>query len=245
MKGLALLQPGSTLWLLGHELRLNLRAVTMRKGGPLSLAILGIGLVVLGLFAGVPLALWLRGVAVRATSRLIMTFDLGLVVIFTLILSQTLASAVTAFYTRGDLDLLLASPLPPRRVLAVRAVGVALTPYLWFALLVTPVVTPMAILGQPRWLASYLILACVALLAASAGLSLAMALFRLIGARATRTVGQLLAAVIGAAFFLVSQSVNLFPNSGRSIVGGFERWSHGGAFEPAAPLAWPSWSSPS
>jgi ABC-2 type transport system permease protein len=104
-----------------------------------------------------------------------------------------------AFFERGDLDLLLSSPLPSRRVLTVRAVGIATTPFLWFAAILTIVILPLAAVGEVRWLAVYPMLAAIALLASATGVSLAMALFRLLGARRTRTVGQLIAAFIGAA----------------------------------------------
>jgi ABC-2 type transport system permease protein len=214
--------------------------MTGRKGGAVGLIIVGAIMAITTIAAGVPLALMMRHVAVRETALLIMISDIAVVAVFTLILSQTLASATTAFYERGDLDLLLSSPLPPRRVLTVRAVGIATVPFLWFAALATIAVLPLAATGQPRWLAVYLVLASIALLAAAVGVSVAMALFRTIGARATRTVGQLLAAVIGAAFFLISQSRNFLPDGGRRVFGGVMRWSQSGVFEPGAPLSWPA-----
>jgi ABC-2 type transport system permease protein len=232
--------PGSTLWLLLHELRLSYRAVALQKGGRLRLVILGAALVAFTVFGGVPLAKVLAPARITPSPLLLMSFDLAIVVTFTLILSQTLSSAVSSFYERGDLDLLLSSPLPPRRVLTVKAVGVATTPFLWFALFLTPVVVPLALLGQPQWLADYAILAAIALLAAAAGLSLAMALFRSIGARRTKTVGQLLAAVIGATIFLISQSRYLMHDNGAHLLGGVGRWAMSGVFASNAPLAWPA-----
>ena len=234
------LPAGSTAWLLGHELKLSLRAMTGRKGGSISLIVIGSILVIATIAGGFPLALLMRRVPVRETPLLIMTFDVAMAAIFTLILSQTLASATMAFYERGDLDLLLSSPIPPRRVLTVRAVGIATVPFLWFAALLTIGVLPLALTGQPRWLAGYPVLASIALLAAAVGLSVAMLLFGIIGARATRTVGQLLAAFIGAGFFLASQSRNFLPDGGRGLFGGVVRWSQSGVFEPGAPLSWPA-----
>jgi ABC-2 type transport system permease protein len=225
---------------MAHELKLNLRAVTGRRGGVRNLIIVG-ALIVLGtLFVGAPLAQRLRHIQVQDSAYFNIAFDLAILVIFTLILSQTLAAATLAFYERGDLDLLLSSPIPSGRVLTVRAVGIAATPFLFFALFLTPVVAPLAVMGQPRWLADYLVLAAVALLAAAAGLSLAMTLFKLIGARATRTVGQLLAAVIGAAFFLISQSRYVLPDEGRRVFSGLVAWAARGAFAPGALLSWPA-----
>jgi ABC-2 type transport system permease protein len=234
------LPAGSTPWLLAHELKLSLRAITGRKGGVRSLFIVG-AVVVLGtVFGGVPVAQMLRHTPTQPSAPLMMGFDAALILIFTLMLSQTLAAATTAFFERGDLDLLLSSPIPARRVLAVRAVAIATTPFLWFALFLTPVALPLAVMGQSRFLAGYLMLAAVALLAGAAGVSLAMGLFKLLGARRTRTVGQLIAAVIGAGFFLVSQARNFLPDSGKQAFGGVMRWAASGVFDPAAPLSWPA-----
>jgi len=239
VSGIAL-PAGSTPWLLVHELKLSLRAVTGRKGGLRGLIIVGVALVLGTIFGGIPVAKMLGHAALQPSAPLMMGFDAALLLIFTLMLSQTLASATTAFFERGDLDLLLSSPLPARRVLAVRAVAIATTPFLWFTLFLTPVLLPVAVMGQPRFLAAYLMLAAVALLAGAAGVSLAMALFRLLGARRTRTVGQLIAALIGAGFFLISQSRNFLPDNGREAFGGVMRWAASGVFAPAAPLSWPA-----
>ena len=236
----ALFPTGSTPWLLAHELRLSLRATGGRKGARTRWIILGLfalGTVVLG---GVPMALAMRGVVVRETPLLIMIVDLVMVAIFTLMLSQTLAAATTAFFERGDLDLLLSSPISPARILTARAVGIATTPVLWFAALASLGVLPMAVVGQPQWLAIYAVLAALGLLAAAAGISLAMALFSLIGPRRTRTVGQLLAAIIGAAFFLIAQARNFLPDNGRQIFGDVMDWSHSDVLTPGGALSWPA-----
>ncbi len=239
MNGLVL-RPGSTAWLLAHEFRLSLRAMAGRKGARRAWVILGGVAVLATLFGGVPMALALRQVVVQPTPLLVMIIDLAMVAIFTLMLSQTLAAATLAFYDRGDLDLLLSSPIPPSRVLTARAVVIALTPVLWFLAMATIAVVPTAILGHPQWTAVYAILTAIGLLAGAAGISLAMALFSLIGPRRTRTVGQLLAAFTGAAFFLVAQARNILPDHGRALYGGVWDWSRQGQFTPDGPLAWPA-----
>ena len=231
------LAPGSIPWLLAHELKLVYRA---RAKGKATLWIVAAVVAGLMLLVGTPLALFLRRMPMHETPGLLMTLDLILMVVFTLILSQTLTMAVIGFYQRGDLDLLLSSPLPPRRTLMVRAVGIAVAPLLWFASLISVVVLPSAVLGQPRWLTAYPVLVALALFASAAGMGLAMALMGLIGARATRTFGQLLAAVIGAAFFLIGQLRNLLPDHGDKLYGDVMAWADAGALQPGAPLSWPA-----
>ena len=203
-------KPASTAWLLAHELRLAWRGfLAGRKGrGPgalIAFVILG-GLIV---FGGVAMGLALRGQQVPVVPLAVVIVDLALAVILTLMLSSTLAASADALYERGDLDLLFSSPLAPRKVLFVRALGLAVNAGLWFMVPAVLLLTPSIVLGHPAWLGVFVVLAAAALAASGVGLLLAMALFAVIGPRRTRTVAQVMAALIGAAFFLASQYRNL------------------------------------
>ena len=201
-------QPGSTLWLLGHELRLNWRGLMGGRRGAWrlgSLAFVGVML----LIGGFPVAWMLRGVEAPVNNLSILAADIVSLLVFSLMLSQTLAGATDALYTRGDLDLLFSSPLDPRKALTVRFASLAASAFASFGLLATPLLLPLALFGHWRWLALLPTLAALALTASGAGLALAVALFALIGPRRTRTVAQVLAAIIGAAFFLASQTRTL------------------------------------
>ena len=203
------LPQGSIAWLLAHELTLLLRSRS--RGGTIG-TVIAIGSITLLMFlAGVPVALTLRHIRIVPTPVLVLVLDLVSAVLFTLLLSQTLAQATLTLYERGDLELLLSSPLPPWRVLTVRFLGIATMPFLIFASLVTPFIVPMAFLGHAAWLGAYGVLGSLALAATAVGLVIAMGLFSAIGPRRTKTVGQLLAAFVGAAFFLGAQTRNLFP----------------------------------
>lgn len=207
------MQPGSTLWLLRHELRLSLRGLLARRsrnGGRGVMVWVGVGFLALVMLAsGVPLGFVLRGVAMPMTPAAVLIADAACAMIFTLMLSQTLAAAVDALYQRADLDLLFSSPIAPRKVLTVRFLGVALSVCMVFALFAVPFILPIAVISHPAWLGSLLVLLDLGLGAAAVGLLLAAGLFRLIGPRRTRTVGQVLAAIIGAAFFLTAQLRNI------------------------------------
>ena len=204
-----LFNPGSTTWLLFHELRLSWRGILARRGGGLrGVVIAAVALVAVAAFAGVPLGLRLRHFVVPISRVSIIISDLALLAAASLMLSQTLASATEALYQRGDLELLFSSPTPPGRILAARFIALAVTVFLTFAVLVSPVLIPVALIGHPTWLSFYLVLAATALLSAALGLALSVGLFHLIGARRTRAAAQILAAVIGAGFFLGSQASN-------------------------------------
>ena len=144
--------PGSTIWLLSHELRLAWRGFfggKQRMRRIVALAIVG------GLFLALafPLAWATRGLEPPINNVTILIADVVALMVFSLMLSQTLAGAADALYTRGDLDLLFSSPLDPRKTLTVRFAAMATTAFSAFALLALPFLVPLAIFGHWRWLA--------------------------------------------------------------------------------------------
>jgi len=200
--------PGSTLWLLGCEMRLAWRGGIARRAGSGLKWVLVLAMLAL-LVVGVPLGLFLRDQSIPDDPVLFVAADGVAAVIFTLMLSQTLATAIEALYTRDDFDLLLSSPIAPRKILFVRFAALAANAFASFAAFIAPILLPVALIGHPAWLGVLVVLAALALTASACGLWLAMLLFRLIGPRRTRGVAQVLAALIGAAFFLIGQSANL------------------------------------
>jgi ABC-2 type transport system permease protein len=241
---LRLAPAGSTLWLLGHELRLAWRGRRSAKAGRAAWVapalIVGFG-AFLALTAGLGLLTAARGGYVQVTPAFAFGVDAGLALLFSLMLSSTLAAAANAFYERGDLDLLLSAPVPPRRVLTVRCLGMAATAASLWVYLAAPVVLPSIVTGDVRWLTVFPVLIGMALAATALGLLIAFGLFRMIGPRATRTLAQVLAAFIGAGFFLTAQARNFVPRSRLDALG--ERvsdFASSGAFEPDQPLALPA-----
>ena len=201
-------RPGTTVWLLSHEIRLAWRGlVGGKRGGRRMVAFAILGLVALA--GGMGIAWALRDFEPPVNAVSILMADVIAVLIFTLMLSQTLASGIEALYTRGDLDLLFSSPLDPRKTLTVRFLALAGSAFAAFALIVSPFLAAAAVFGHWRWLAVFPVLGALALAASATGLALAVGLFALIGPRRTRTVAQVLAALIGAMFFMVSQARNL------------------------------------
>jgi ABC-2 type transport system permease protein len=239
------IRTASLLGLLGHELRLTWRGwFGRRPDGKLrglpQLIITLVFLMILS-WAGVGVGFYLRDAPVQVNPTIAVIGLAVLAGLFTLMLSQTLLAAVNAFYERGDLDLLLSSPVAPAKVLTVRAVSMAVSAATIFAILLAPLLIPIAVLGHPTWLAAYLVLAAIALAATGLGLLLALALMSSIGPRRTKTAAQLLAAVIGAAFFIVSQLQNIV---GQQTAGGI--WSRtfravaGGELVLPGFAAWPA-----
>ena len=235
---MSLAAPGSIPWLLAHEMRLywrNFRAGRAGKGarGLISLAVVAAML----LSGGVLAALGLHDHQIPITPLSISLAALGSVVVFTLMLSQTLNASSEALYERGDLDLLFSSPIGPAKVLFVRSLGVAGGVITIFAVMVTPLLLPSVFYGHPGWIGLLGVLGALALASTAVGLLLAMGLFALIGPRRTRTVAQVMAALVGAAFFLVSQSRTILgQQASSSLYADIMRRSQEGRLNPP-PLA--------
>ncbi len=243
MSGLA--APGSALWLLIHELRLGWRGVwsagkTRRRR--ILFGVLALGLLCGAFALGVPFALFLRRIEIGPSPLLYAGIDFGMAVVASLMVAQGLNGATLALYERRDLDLLLSSPLSAARILTVRALAIAFGSVAIFVALATPFALSLAFVGEPRWLSIYPVLVSLALASTAVGLAVAMALFAVIGPKATRIFAQILAALIGASFFLLSQLGNLGGGRGRgrAFLEHAEALATSGAFEPGRPATWPA-----
>ena len=149
--------------------------------------------------------------AIRDPRALDLAVMAGLAFVFPWIVSQSLTNATRALYARGDLDLLLASPVAPGALFAARALAIAVESMVSVAIFLLPVANMLAIVAGPRWLAIYPSLAICGLIGTALGLLLTLALFRMAGSRRTRVVAQVFATVIGATFALGVQAVNFLP----------------------------------
>jgi ABC-2 type transport system permease protein len=213
--------PGSLPWLLRHELRLTWRsylAAWGRGADERKARRRLIGLLIFFHLLAVPIALAAWMSPVEETPGALLFWSGALLLVWSLMLSQSLYGVTQALYMRGDLDLLLSSPLSARRMLTVRALAIAMNAVTAWALLALPFVDLLIVTGQFHWIAVYPMLLALGTTATAAGLALAMALFAAIGPARTRNVAQVLAAVIGVAAFLISQAQNFLPETQRAAV---------------------------
>jgi len=213
------LVPGSFPWLVAHDVRLNWRRFIDMMGGAGIVGLTGLfvgGGIVLHLVAW-PAVLWL-GPHVHGDGASIMPLATVVFCIFTWMIAQGLFSTTRTLYDRGDLDLLLGSPLPAARILAAKAAAIAASTLGSIALLVIPLANVGALLGQPAWLAVYPTLIALALIATSLGLGLSIGLFFLLGPRRARLYTQMTGAVIAGAFVLGAQIVAILPLSLRDAI---------------------------
>src|SRR5262249_9603269 len=128
-----------------------------------------------------------------------------LLLYFSLMLSQAMESVTRAFYARGDVDLILSSPAPAERLFG-GWVGSGAASILGMALvLAAPVINVVAWRGGGRWLAGYGVIAALATASVAISVITTVLLFATIGARRTRFVAQIIAAIVGASFVICVQ----------------------------------------
>lgn len=216
--------PGSFGWLIAQDLRLSLRRLQGMFGALKPRMAALILLAALVAFHGLawPVAHWLGA---DGDPRLFYpSLAAGVLFVLFWLISQSLTGATRALYTRGDLDLLLASPLPPTHILGARAIAIAAEAMGAVAILVLPIANMNVLVNGWRWLAIYPALLAGGLFATAIGIALALGLIRLFGPRRTRVVSQVVATCVGAAFVLSLQVLNLFPDSTReNIIAAIQR----------------------
>jgi ABC-2 type transport system permease protein len=167
--------------------------------------VLLIAAILLHLLANALVGPWLAN-GIRADKPTLVLITGSGLLFWSVMLSQALESVTRAYYARSDLDLILSSPASARRLFAVRTAAIALTTSVLAALLAAPVVDMLAFFGGPRWLAAYGVLAAFGALATAIGVFITIGLFNLVGAKRTRLIAQIVAAVIGAAFVIGIQA---------------------------------------
>lgn len=221
--------PGTFLWLLANDVRLNWRRFAGMLGGAGQLLVadpskahgfhrrawvMTLAAVLVSHLLAWPVAVWFGslwdGSRTDSTASGIMA---GVVVsVFSWMIAQSLFGVMRTLYDRGDLDLLLGSPLHVGRIFAAKSAAVAASTMTSVAVLVLPLANMGALLGRPAWLAVYPVLASLALMATAFALLMSLALFFLLGPRRARNTIQLTAAAIGGGFVLAAQIVLLLPD---------------------------------
>lgn len=202
--------PGSVGWLLRHELRLAWFNASGGKEGagkrrPGNAAI---GLALLG-WAALHLLGWVtvqRSAGVAGDDpRILFVISAVLAGGAALMLSSAIKSSVLVLFERSDLDLLLSSPLPSHSIFTMRLAGVAASTAAVYLFFLAPFAHAGLLQGQWRWLGVYPGVISVAVLCSCAAMLLTLGLVRVLGARRTRVVAQVIGALAGALFVIASQ----------------------------------------
>jgi ABC-2 type transport system permease protein len=207
--------PGSPLWLLYHEFRLQRRTANKK---PAMLALAAIGVLFLHLIA-FPLAIAVSSLPpIPPAERVYLCAGVtgGAIFLFLTMVSTTLIAAMQAIYGRGDMDLMLSSPIAPRSIVLVRCGVIAINACKIVGFLILPFANAFGLLVSPRWFAAYLALPCLALLATAVSLAAALGLYQLMGPRRTRVFAQILGALIGMVGAIAPQVFNTMSSRQRS-----------------------------
>ena len=200
---------GTIGWFARHEARLAWRdwQTLMTAGrrrtrtvviGFLAFATIMHGLAWIMLFSSASLA-------GSADNQVLSSITVTLVLAWSLMVSQAMETVTRAFYARGDLELILTSPVAAERLFAVRLAAMAVAVVCMSLVLAAPFINVLMWLGGARWLGGYVVALAVAIDAAAVGIVVIVAMFRWFGPRRTRFVSQVVAAVIGAAFAITLQ----------------------------------------
>jgi ABC-2 type transport system permease protein len=159
---------------------------------------------------------------------------------FSPLLSQAMELITRVFYSRSDFDLILTSPVSPRKIFSVRIGGIAIEVALFAMLLATPFIDVLAVLGGARWFAAYGVAAAMGAVGTAFAVVITMALFRTIGAKRTRLMAQIVAAVIGAAFVIGLQIAAIFSYGSLSLSPLQSAWLIAHMPDIGSPAWWPA-----
>jgi ABC-2 type transport system permease protein len=201
----AMTRPGTTLWFARHEMRLAWRdwIAMMTAGRRERLWKVGIGFAVFViLMHAFAYAVVGRFAASTIDKPLLVAITASLLLSWLLMVSQAMESMTRAFYSRADLDLILASPVAVHRLFAVRIATVGLSVGLMALPLAAPFINMLIARGGWRWLGAYGMIAAMAAAAAAFAVALTAVLFHACGPKRTRFVAQVVAAAVGAVFVI-------------------------------------------
>src|SRR5262249_42343539 len=199
----------SPLFLLRHELRLQWRALSKKTPLLVTLAVLIVFLHAIA--AG--LAYSVRFMPPVPANALVAGITCALAFLLLMSISSGIVVAMQNIYARGDMDLLLSSPLAPRTLVLVRGFAIAATLCGGACVLLLPFANMLALFVTAKWLLAYAALICVALLGTGVSLILAHGLFRLLGPRRARLFAQILGGLLAAVLPLVGQIPNAMSAS--------------------------------
>jgi ABC-2 type transport system permease protein len=180
---------------MGHELRLAWRGGEAKARWVRFLLFGALLLIMSG--AGLPMGYVLRRHPLDLNEGAIIGTALGFGFILVMSFSTSLSFTAAGFIDRGDIELLLSSPLPMRRLLTVRLAATTVRSITLWLLLFGPPILAVACLAGPRWLNGILLLLDAGLIGTSISTWLAIVLFRILGRRQVKTTTTVITALSG------------------------------------------------
>ncbi|NTV65833.1 MAG: hypothetical protein HGA65_20180, partial [Oscillochloris sp.] len=125
-----------------------------------------------------------------------------------MLLLSSFSGLLSSLYLSGDMDMLLAAPVPMRAVFVVKFFGGLLNQYLILFALIGPVLLGYGQglhYGPLYFLCAILTLLLLPLLPAGVGALLLMAVVRVLPARRAREIVSVIGGLIGISFYILSQ----------------------------------------
>jgi ABC-2 type transport system permease protein len=198
--------PRSFWWFARFEIRLAWRDIFSmltadRRGrGPK----LAIGVILLPIFLHLIAFLMLYSLSgeIRPDQPTLILVTAGIVLSASAMLAQSMESVTRTFYVRGDLELILSSPMHAGKLFAVRIMAMAMPAVFMSMVVIGPFIDVLAWRFGIQWLAGYGVLIAASLASTAMGVVLTVLLFGLIGPKRTRLMAQIAAAVVGGAFVI-------------------------------------------
>src|SRR3984957_125065 len=116
-----------------------------------------------------------------AEGQVMSTLTATLVLAWSLMVSQAMETVTRSFFARGDLELILTSPVAATRLFAVRLAAMVGTIVVMALLLSAPFIHVLVWLGGARWFGGYVVVVTLALAAAALAIVVVVAMFHLFG----------------------------------------------------------------
>jgi len=158
---------GSIFWFAYHEWRLAWRDwLWLISGRRWSRRRVVLGLIAIVLFLhGFAYLVLYRSADLpsRPNQRMLVMLTGMLALYGSMMLSQAMEAVTRAFYGRGDLDLILSSPVAAWRLFAVRIGAIAMTIAAMSLALAAPFINILAWFSGLRWLAGYVVIVALAM----------------------------------------------------------------------------------
>jgi len=200
-------QPGTLGWFAIHEFRLAWRDfMRMMSAGKVGRErrIIGVICLTTVIMHVIAYLLFQSGIIGTTTPdrAFYLTLTGTLFLTFSLMMSQAMELVTRTFYSRSDLDLILSSPVSEGKIFAVRIGAIATATSLLSLLVFASVINVLALFSNPAWLAAYLVIGGLGALATALSLIIVLAMFKTLGAKRTRLISQIVAAVVGAGFII-------------------------------------------
>jgi ABC-2 type transport system permease protein len=236
-------QPDTLLWLASHELRLGWREWLAKMTGRRRARNLIIALIIFTAFMHLlsySMVGRYAGARIGPDKATLVVASGIILLLWSLLLAQAMELVTRLLYSRGDLDLILTSPVSSQKIFSVRIGRIAVEVVLFAILLAAPAIDVLAFLGGARWLTAYGAVAAIGTVALVIAAALTVALFCTVGAKHTRLIAQIVAAIIGAAFVIGLQIAAIFSYGSLSLAPLQSAWLIALMPDIDSPAWWPA-----